>query len=64
VDTEGGHLAEPDSGVGKEGDDEPIGFVGARVVACVRVRVRGVSAGVGEVVDLIVGQIAVLPVAR
>ncbi|HET7067540.1 MAG TPA: hypothetical protein VFI21_08055 [Nocardioides sp.] len=63
VDAEGSHLAEPDAGVGEEEDEEPVGLVGAGVVACVLVGIARVATGTGEVLDLVVGQVPVLVLA-
>lgn len=60
VDTKGGHLAEPDTGVGEEQNDETVGLVGPGVVARVLARLTRVAAGLCEVVDPVVDQVAVL----
>ncbi|MBS2937353.1 hypothetical protein KDN32_06330 [Nocardioides sp. J2M5] len=59
-DAQCGHLSESHSGVGQEEHDEPVGLVGASVEAAELARPGRVAGCRGQVIDLVVGQVAVL----
>ncbi|MEO6510405.1 MAG: hypothetical protein ABIO16_05400 [Nocardioides sp.] len=57
VDPERRHLSEPGAGVGQEQHDQPVHLIGPGVVSGVLARVGWEPRGVGEVLDLLVGQV-------
>jgi hypothetical protein len=64
ADLERSHLAEPDTGVGQEQDDEAVGLAVSLGVGTMLAECRGIPALVGQVLDLRDAQVALLGTDR